>query len=707
METNINFCSLEHLYLDPNNYRFIDDADYHLVDETRIMDERVQQNVRQMILGKSRDNVMDLLNSFRTNGYVNLETVQVRPLDADNYMVIEGNRRVATLKYLFDLYQTGADIGAMNDFDFSKVPINIISDSVRSQMVAMGISHISGKKRWNPYNQAQMIYDLQNKYNMSVEEIRLSLGATKNLVNRCLRTLALIRSYQNSDYGDQFRSDMYSFFEEVVKSPAIKDWLGWDNEFMRCINQRNEERLFSWFSLTDETEVNDDGELVPKTLSPIITKSVEIRDLAKFITDEKALRRMEETRSVNDGFAVSDAIGRSRIESAIDTINAEMKAMLNYAEYLKDDDLDKMTKVLRRFQNARIDNPSFTVNGSSLILFKNNERHFDSLLIKKYRGIENLEVSHLGKINLFVGFNNSGKTMLLEAIYLLTQMNNLRRCLDLEKFRSKLSEAMPSKWLVDSMTETIDIEGVFNGQHCLSHYEKMQEESMDLDKQGYLSTLTNESMIAGSQYESKLQLYEDMDDKHYYNKIVSLCPSMFTSPYHTNHGRLVAAHSRVVELGRMESLIGFMRDHIDNRLIGIRLVDSEEPVRFIVNTMDSEEGFDLTKYGEGMQRIFEISLYILSCAGGCVFIDELDSGIHTTLLNRYVKYLTDLAMKFNVQLFITTHSKECIDTFIENDATPITAFKLQRDDNLNITLRNIKGEELKRLIDNFDIDIRL
>lgn len=703
----MQFCSLDHLYLDPNNYRFIDDADYHHVDEERIRDDRVQQNVRQMICGKSRENIQDLINSFKTNGYVNLETVQVRDLENGDYLVIEGNRRVATLKYLRDSYEAGADIGAMNSFDFSKVPINVITDSPRAQMVAMGISHISGKKRWNPYNQVQMISDLQQRYRMSVDEICLSLGATKYFVNRSLRSLALIRSYQNSDYGDQFKSDMYSIFEEIIKSPSMKDWLEWDDFTMGCKNHYNEERLFSWLSKTEEMMCDDEGESIPQIMSPIITKSVEIRDLAKFISDEKALRRMEETRSVNDGFAISDAVGRSRIESAVDTINTEMKAILNYVEYLKADDLDRMTKILRRLNIARSDSPSSSFKGGASLLFENSVEQFSSFYIRKYRGIENLRVDRLNRINLFVGFNNSGKTMLLESFYLLTQVNNLRRVLDLEVFRSKLSDSTPSKWIVNNLSETIDLSGVFAGKECCSRYEKLQEESMDINKQGYLMTLTNDSTIAGSRYEAKIQLYDDMGDKHYYSRIVSLCPSMFTSPYHTNHERLIAAHSRVVELGRMDALIEFMRNSIDPHLVGIRLVDSEEPARFIVNTSDNREGFDLTKYGEGMQRIFEISLYILSCAGGCVFVDELDSGIHKKLLDKFVSFISSLAVEYNVQLFISTHSKECIDAFVNNESTNLTAFKLEKDDNQNISLNSVNGLDLNKLVDSFNFDIRL
>lgn len=708
METTIKNCPLERLFLDPNNYRFIDDENYHFVDENRVKEERVQQNVRQMILGKGRENVTDLINSFKTNGYVNLETVQVRPIDERNFLVIEGNRRVATLKYLYDQQQAGAEIGAMEHFDFKRVPINIISDSVQSQMVAMGISHISGKKRWNPYNQSQMIFDLQNKYGMTVDEIRLSLGATKNMVNRSLRTLALIRAYQDSDFGDQFRSDMYSFFEEIIKSTAIKEWLGWDNDLMKCLNRINEERIFSWLSKTEDNEEDEDNMQKPIVMNPIITKSSEIRDLSKFISDEKALRRMEETRSVNDGFAVSDAIGRSRVEMAIDNINSEMKVMLNYAEYLKDDDLDKMAKIFRRFQNSRMDVPKSAVTGSSVFIYKNAPTLFQGVQIGRYRGISDLKVEQLKLINLFVGFNNSGKTMLLEAVYLLTQMNNLRRSLDLEKFRSKVVDTTPTRWLADSLTETVDLEGIFNGYVCRSHFEKSQEESMDIDKQGYLTTLTNEASIEGKVYEAKIQLYEDQDDRHFYNKIVALCPSTFTSPYHTNRERLVSAHSRVVELGKMDDLIDFMRKNIDPNLVGIRMVDSEEPVRFIVTTRDEEEGLELTKYGEGMQRIFEISLYIISCAGGCVFIDELDSGIHKHLLDAYVAFISELAKTFHVQLFISTHSKECIDAFLNNcGVDSMSAYRLDKDAKKQIAVRRTNGVELKQLVENFNIDIRL
>ena len=40
----------------------------------------------------------------------------------------------------------------------------------------------------------------------------------------------------------------------------------------------------------------------------------------------------------------------------------------------------------------------------------------DSLLIKNFRSLEHLEVPKLGRVNLMVGKNNSGKSTVLEAL---------------------------------------------------------------------------------------------------------------------------------------------------------------------------------------------------------------------------------------------------------------------------------------------------
>jgi len=69
--------------------------------------------------------------------------------------------------------------------------------------------------------------------------------------------------------------------------------------------------------------------------------------------------------------------------------------------------------------------------------------------------------------------------------------------------------------------------------------------------------------------------------------------------------------------------------------------------------------------------------------------------------------LQSLYKKFNVQVFITSHSKECIDAFVQNNVynEDISAFLLENKDG-NITTKYIGGDRLKYLIENISLDIR-
>ena len=48
------------------------------------------------------------------------------------------------------------------------------------------------------------------------------------------------------------------------------------------------------------------------------------------------------------------------------------------------------------------------------------------LLIEKYRGLDNLNLEKLGKVNIIAGENNTGKTSILEVIESLENPNDLR-----------------------------------------------------------------------------------------------------------------------------------------------------------------------------------------------------------------------------------------------------------------------------------------
>lgn len=129
--------------------------------------------------------------------------------------------------------------------------------------------------------------------------------------------------------------------------------------------------------------------------------------------------------------------------------------------------------------------------------------------------------------------------------------------------------------------------------------------------------------------------------------------------------------------------------------------------RFMVSTEDAEKPIDLTKYGEGLQRVFEIALLLCYSRDGVLCIDEIDSALHKSLLVHFTKFIQETAKEFNVQVFLSTHSKECIDAFIENDYAneEITAYALTMEEG-NIQCKYVDGNRLEKLIETINFDIR-
>ena len=129
--------------------------------------------------------------------------------------------------------------------------------------------------------------------------------------------------------------------------------------------------------------------------------------------------------------------------------------------------------------------------------------------------------------------------------------------------------------------------------------------------------------------------------------------------------------------------------------------------RFLV----SHDGFatapDLGTFGDGMRRVFEIGLLCAGVRGGVLLIDEFENAIHTELLIEFTRLVQDLAVELNVQVFLSTHSKEAIDAFVlhEHNAVDVVGYAINRTAN-SISARRYDGSRLKELHEAVDFDLR-
>ncbi|MFA6761211.1 MAG: AAA family ATPase [Sulfuricurvum sp.] len=726
IETQKRSYNLKNLFLDPNNYRFVDNENYRKINEKDLLDLNIQKRTRSFIEGNKRENIRDLIASFKANGFLDVDVIQVRNLGNNQYLVLEGNRRVTALKALQEDYEKGLDIGNLNPAIFKSVPFEIHSNEEnKKHLIIMGLKHISGNKKWSALNQSKLIYDYliefwrTDLYYQKEEELCDSLGVSKQKIRTSQRAYFLILEYLKSDFGDQFTSDSYSIFVEIIKRPTIKDWLEWNDYNYEAANKINQDRLFSWISKVEDVD-NDslldeekEEEKDYKELEPIISKSIEIRDLSIFINNELAINEMEKYRSVSRGLLASGEIDKQNYEKTLIELGKSLQNLRVYKDMLSSEDIDEIENLKNTFINILPKKSSLNIiQGNISICFEHGKNsHFSSISIEQYRVLNKFKIENLNRINIFAGFNNTGKTSLLEAIYLLTKQNDIASFLELIRLKNKMDKLSPI-WLNKIFTKDINISARYNSTNVSVDLSKFEAKDID-KKDDYITSYKLQSKIEQDELNNIIHTFAYQGLKRENEQVRNLCNAILKSPYFYNLEEVLKTHDKSVRIkddgGKtaIELIVDFLKN-IDKDIKYIELTSVDENIkRFIVDYENSLENLDITNYGEGLQRIFEIALAFAYCKNGVICIDEFETAVHYSLLVGFTELIQELAVKFSVQVFLTTHSKESIRAFIENNYKneDISFYTLVRNKENRIQTIYYDSSELQNSIEQ-DLELR-
>lgn len=68
----------------------------------------------------------------------------------------------------------------------------------------------------------------------------------------------------------------------------------------------------------------------------------------------------------------------------------------------------------------------------------------------------------------------------------------------------------------------------------------------------------------------------------------------------------------------------------------------------------------LGSHGDGMRRLLALSLALTQTAHGVLLVDEIDTGLHWTVMDDMWRLVVETARKSSAQVFATTHSLDCI-----------------------------------------------
>jgi hypothetical protein len=228
--------SVSKLLLDPNNYRFLDRKKFKKRSANRFHDRTVQRATLESL--EQSYQLDELKHSIITNGYVPMERIIVvrYPAKPGFYLVVEGNRRVASLQSILKEYSEGVrELTAAQKSSFSKIPCAVLKSSGTSlkhaERIIMGIRHIAGPKEWGAYQQALLVSELKDDDELEFKEIGETLGISSVEAARRYRAIGALKQMEEDElFSKKAEPAYYRLFHELVALPEVRKRFGWDWE---------------------------------------------------------------------------------------------------------------------------------------------------------------------------------------------------------------------------------------------------------------------------------------------------------------------------------------------------------------------------------------------------------------------------------------------------------------------------------------------
>lgn len=331
---------------------------------------------------------------------------------------------------------------------------------------------------------------------------------------------------------------------------------------------------------------------------------------------------------------------------------------------------------------------------------------FTSLSIKNFRCFSDFTIEPLERVNLITGENNSGKTALLEAVFLVAGGNNLSRWERINAYRGMGSLREMPYSLSRRRYESDPLSaGLPFWRHTFRNLDSTKAIQISVAQASGIQHRTQLRVLdAGS-----VQLPLDREIAQPQNMIVYdlFEPTMelvYLEPSGETHATRVSFEADTGRMQRFDDdgrpirravprhmpFPGFFlppsrrnSSEADARRLG-RLVASKQPYSlldalriieprlrklapvptadgsFIYADIGLDEMLDLRLMGDGLVHLTSILLHIASAAGGIVLIDEIENGLHHSSMHKVWLAIAAAARQFNTQVLATTHSYECI-----------------------------------------------
>ncbi|MCF2612275.1 AAA family ATPase [Fusobacterium perfoetens] len=324
--------------------------------------------------------------------------------------------------------------------------------------------------------------------------------------------------------------------------------------------------------------------------------------------------------------------------------------------------------------------------------------------IERFKGIKNVKIDNLGKINIFVGANNSKKTTILEAISLfnISDVENLRRILSGRKY-------IGYEEVLNSFFYNLDV----SENPVIKLSKKESEEKLEIfceKKVTEISFSEKEIFNKANSSENQKIIYKFLlNNKPNIEIKVENNSIGFSSFANLKESNIVYVPTNR-EISKLADNIRKLQNYkkIDELTEILKCYDKNlqkiyvDGYNIYVDLNNVDKSLSIGTMGEG----FISSLIIISnllVAGGndreiTILIDEVENGLYRTALKKLIRTILKLIKEYNIQLFITTHSEEFLKELYKLKLDNTVSLYRMENEKSNIKAIYYSEEEAKELL---------
>jgi len=272
-----------------------------------------------------------------------------------------------------------------------------------------------------------------------------------------------------------------------------------------------------------------------------------------------------------------------------------------------------------------------------------NKHSLNEIEIHDYKLFKHFYAKGFSRVNLIGGKNNVGKTAFMEACYLELSKDVFElynRLLEIDTHRNIINN------LLYNRDKKADIEKLIRDNLDFT----VNKVKISLDQENFSIGITTKNEKYNYDFSKLVELLDLslVNAKSFYS--INFIGQDTSPDWLLNH---------LIGKAKLENKYSL----VNKRLSTVFHVENIDIIDNLPYLKKDGTYIPLSNFGQGIKSFIDIIFAMILTNNNIIFIDEIENGIHYTNFDKLWEIILTISKEQNVQVFATTHSKECIESY--------------------------------------------